>query len=56
MVTGSSYADNEKKRWMSRIVAITFRIAKDLPPGTISRAWVTKTSQLRNGHQTREPP
>ncbi len=24
-------------------MAITFRIAKDLPPGTISRSWVAKT-------------
>lgn len=43
MATSSSYADSEKKRWVSRIMAITFRIAKDLPPGTISRSWVAKT-------------
>ncbi len=43
METISSYADSEKKRWVSCIMAITFRIAKDLPPGTISRSWVAKT-------------
>lgn len=34
--------DTEKSRWVSRIMAITFRIAKSLPPGTISRPWVAK--------------
>ena len=28
---------------MCRIMAITFRIAKDLPTGTISRPWIAKT-------------
>ena len=40
---GFSRGDNEKKRWVSRITAITSRIAKDLAPGTIFRAWVAKT-------------
>ncbi len=43
MAASSSYADSEKKRGVSRIMAITFRIAKDLPPGTIYRSWVAKT-------------
>ena len=34
--------DTEKSRWVCRIMAITFRIAKSLPPETISRAWVAK--------------
>ncbi len=44
MATSSSYADSEKKRWVSRIMAIMFRIAKDLPSGTISRSWVARRS------------
>ncbi len=43
MTTSCSYADSEKKRLVSCIMAITFRIAKDLPHGTISRSWVAKT-------------
>ncbi len=43
MATSSSYADSEKKRWVSRIMAMTFRIVKDVPPGTIFRSWVAKT-------------
>ena len=34
--------DTEKSRWVCRIMAITFRIAKSLPPETVSRSWVAK--------------
>lgn len=34
--------DSEKNRWICRIMAITFRTARDLPSGTISRSWVAK--------------
>ena len=34
--------DDEKKRWICRIMAISFRIAKEQLPGTISRSWVAK--------------
>lgn len=34
--------DSEKLRWICRIMAITFRIAKDQPAGTISRSWVVR--------------
>ncbi len=43
MATSCSYADSEKKRLVSCIMAITFRIAKDLPPGSIYRSRVAKT-------------
>ena len=34
--------DSENLRWVCRIMAITFNVAKSLPPGTISRSWVAK--------------
>ena len=34
--------DSEKLRWICRIMAIAFRIAKDQPAGTISRSWVAR--------------
>ena len=34
--------DSEKLRWVCRIMAITFNVAKTLSPGTISRSWVAK--------------
>ena len=34
--------DTESLGFADRILAIGFRIAKDLPPETISRAWVIK--------------
>lgn len=37
-----AFQDSEKKRWISRVMGITFRIAKDQEPGTISRSWVAK--------------
>ena len=37
-----AYNDSEENRWIQRIMAITFRIAKDLPPNTITRKWVAK--------------
>ncbi len=43
MATSSSYADSVKKGWLSRIMTITLRIPKHLPPGTICRSWVAKT-------------
>ncbi len=39
MANSSSYADSE----ISRIMAITFRNTKDLPPCTIFRSLVAKT-------------
>ena len=38
----SWFNDSEEQRWICRIMAITFRIAKSLPAGTISRPWVAK--------------
>ena len=29
--------DSEVERWIQRIMVITFRVAKDLPPNTITR-------------------
>ena len=34
--------DSEKKGWIARIMAITFCVAKDQPPGTISRSYVDR--------------
>ena len=34
--------DTEKSRWVCRIMAITFCIAKSLPPETVSCSWVAK--------------
>ena len=34
--------DSENLRWVCRIMAITFNVAKSLPPGTISRSCVAK--------------
>ena len=31
-----------KKRWICRIMAISFRIAKEQAPGTISRSWIAR--------------
>ena len=41
-VNMSWFNDSEELRWICRIMAITFRIAKSLPAGTISRSWVAK--------------
>ena len=38
----SWFNDSEEQRWICRIMAITFRIAKTLPAGTISRSWIAK--------------
>ena len=38
----SWFNDSEEKRWICRIMAITFRIAKTVPPGKLSRSWVAK--------------
>lgn len=37
-----AYNDTESNRWVQRIMAITFRIAKDLSPQTITRKWVAR--------------
>ena len=34
--------DSKSLGFVGRILAIGFRIAKDLPPGTISREWMAK--------------
>ena len=39
---GITVDDSESLRFVDRILAIDFRIAKDLPPETISRAWMSK--------------
>ena len=39
---GVTEDDNESLGFLDRILSIRFRIVKDLPPGTISRAWVAK--------------
>ena len=36
------FFDDDKKRWIARIMAITLRIAKEQVPGTISRSWIAK--------------
>ena len=33
---------SEVKRWIQGIMAITFRVAKDLPPNTLTRKWIAK--------------
>ena len=38
----SSVNDAEKSRWVCQIMAITFRIAKSLPPETISEKSVSR--------------
>ena len=38
--TMSWFNDTEELRWICRIMAITFRIAKSLPAGTISRGYI----------------
>ena len=39
---GVTADDSKSLGFVDRILAIGFRIAKDLPPETISRAWVVK--------------
>ena len=39
---GLTADDSEGLEFVDHILAIGFRITKDLPPGTISRAWVAK--------------
>ena len=39
---GVTADDSESLGFVDRILAIDFCLAKDLPPETISRAWVTK--------------
>ena len=34
--------DSENLRFVDRILAIGFRIAKELPPETVNRAWMAK--------------
>ena len=36
------FFDSDTKRWICRIMAISFRIAKEQAPGTISRSWIAK--------------
>ena len=39
---GVTADDSKSLGFVDRTLVIGFRIAKDLPPGTISRAWVAK--------------
>ena len=39
---GVTADDSESLGFVNRILPIGFRITKDLPPGTISRAWLAK--------------
>ena len=36
------FGDNDRLRFIQRIMCITFRIAKDQLPGTLSRSWIAK--------------
>ena len=38
----SWFNDSEDKRWICCIMVITFRIAKTVPAGTMSRSWIAK--------------
>ena len=43
------FADSERLRFIHRIMAISFRIAKDQVPGSISRSWVAKFIKRSEG-------
>ena len=52
---GDTADDNESLRFVDRILAIGFRIAKDLPPETISRAWMSKDRKFVQLNSNRLP-